>query len=130
MESKSSSSIPTFADSVRLVSNYGLAYKAVLNEKFGDGIMSAISFSTKVEREEDDKGTWVKITLRGKWYVFLCPGLERVCVILTKGVCNKQASIHSVLERRLMPYMPACFFCPFGFMSISVLAWDISAMFV
>lgn len=52
-----------------VVQNYGYAYKAILNEKFGDGIMSAISFSTKVEKEEDDKGTWVVITLRGKWYV-------------------------------------------------------------
>ncbi|KAI5367912.1 Putative cro/C1-type helix-turn-helix domain, cyanate lyase, cyanate hydratase [Septoria linicola] len=50
-----------------IVQNYGYAYKAVLNEKFGDGIMSAISFSTTVDKEEDDKGTWVKITLRGKW---------------------------------------------------------------
>ncbi|KAF2773132.1 cyanate hydratase [Teratosphaeria nubilosa] len=53
-----------------IVQNYGYAYKAVMNEKFGDGIMSAISFTTKVEREEDDKGTWCKITLRGKWLPF------------------------------------------------------------
>ena len=33
----------------------------------GDGIMSAISFSTKVEKETDDKGDWAVITLRGKW---------------------------------------------------------------
>ena len=52
-----------------IVQNYGYAYKAILNEKFGDGIMSAISFSTKVEKETDDKGDWVKITLRGKWYL-------------------------------------------------------------
>lgn len=50
-----------------IVQNYGYAYKAVINEKFGDGIMSAISFSTKVEKETDDKGEWVKITWRGKW---------------------------------------------------------------
>ncbi|KZM24206.1 Cyanase [Ascochyta rabiei] len=50
-----------------IVQNYGYAYKAVLNEKFGDGIMSAISFSTKIEKETDDKGEWAKITLRGKW---------------------------------------------------------------
>ncbi|EMC97967.1 hypothetical protein BAUCODRAFT_146565 [Baudoinia panamericana UAMH 10762] len=50
-----------------IVQNYGYAYKAVMNEKFGDGIMSAISFSTKVEKEVDDVGTWCKITLRGKW---------------------------------------------------------------
>ncbi|KAI9719910.1 MAG: Cyanate hydratase [Chrysothrix sp. TS-e1954] len=53
-----------------IVQNYGYAYKAVLNEKFGDGIMSAISFSTKVEKETDDKGDWVVITLRGKWLPF------------------------------------------------------------
>ena len=52
-----------------IVQNYGYSYKAVMNEKFGDGIMSAISFSTKVEREEDEKGVWCKITLRGKWCV-------------------------------------------------------------
>jgi len=50
-----------------VVQNYGLAYKAILNEKFGDGIMSAISFSTKVEKETDEKGDWAVITLRGKW---------------------------------------------------------------
>ena len=33
----------------------------------GDGIMSAISFSTKVEKETDEKGDWAVITLRGKW---------------------------------------------------------------
>lgn len=51
-----------------IVQNYGYAYKAVLNEKFGDGIMSAISFSTKVDKETDEEGNdWAVITLRGKW---------------------------------------------------------------
>lgn len=54
-----------------IVQNYGYAYKAVMNEKFGDGIMSAIAFSTKVEKEVDEQGvTWANITLRGKWFVF------------------------------------------------------------
>ncbi|KAL2011275.1 hypothetical protein VTN00DRAFT_3993 [Thermoascus crustaceus] len=54
-----------------IVQNYGYAYKAVLNEKFGDGIMSAISFSTKVEKETDKDGNnWAVITLRGKWLPF------------------------------------------------------------
>lgn len=53
-----------------IVQNYGYAYKAVFNEKFGDGIMSAICFSTKVEKETaEDGSTWAVITLRGKWYV-------------------------------------------------------------
>ncbi|TAQ83949.1 hypothetical protein B7494_g7724 [Chlorociboria aeruginascens] len=54
-----------------IIQNYGYAYKAVLNEKFGDGIMSAIAFSTKVEKEVDEGGnTWAVITLRGKWLPF------------------------------------------------------------
>ncbi|KAK5955481.1 Cyanate hydratase [Knufia fluminis] len=54
-----------------IVQNYGYAYKAVLNEKFGDGIMSAIAFSTKVEKETDKDGVvWVNINLRGKWLPF------------------------------------------------------------
>lgn len=51
-----------------IIQNYGLAYKAVLNEKFGDGIMSAIAFTTKVDKEVDaDGNAWAVITLRGKW---------------------------------------------------------------
>jgi cyanate lyase len=51
-----------------VVQNYGYAFKAVMNEKFGDGIMSAIAFSSKVEKEVDETGTsWVIITMRGKW---------------------------------------------------------------
>lgn len=51
-----------------MIQNYGYAYKAILNEKFGDGIMSGVSFTTKVEKEEDENGgTWAVITLRGKW---------------------------------------------------------------
>ncbi|KAJ4014768.1 Cyanate hydratase [Fusarium oxysporum] len=51
-----------------VVQNYGYAYKAILNEKFGDGIMSAIRFGTKVEKDIDEEGNpWVVITMRGKW---------------------------------------------------------------
>ncbi|KAL2023861.1 hypothetical protein VTK56DRAFT_638 [Thermocarpiscus australiensis] len=54
-----------------IVQNYGYAFKAVMNEKFGDGIMSAICFNTKVEKEVDETGApWVVITLRGKWLPF------------------------------------------------------------
>lgn len=51
-----------------IVQNYGYAYKAVMNEKFGDGIMSGICFSTNVEKEVDEDGSnWAVITMRGKW---------------------------------------------------------------
>jgi cyanate lyase len=68
-----------------IVQNYGYAYKAVLNEKLGDGIMSAISFTTTVETEEDDKGTWAVITLRGKWYVSFLPVLSVTNLANCKG---------------------------------------------
>lgn len=67
-----------------IVQNYGYAYKAILNEKFGDGIMSAICFSTKVEKEVDESGaSWVIITLKGKWCVqFFLSHLPTVLTIL------------------------------------------------
>jgi cyanate lyase len=65
-----------------IVQNYGYAYKSVINEKFGDGIMSAISFSTKVEKETDEKGEWVKITLRGKWYAYIVYLASFECLLI------------------------------------------------
>jgi hypothetical protein len=76
-----------------IVQNYGYAYKAVLNEKFGDGIMSAISFSTKVEKEVDDKGEWAKITLRGKW---------SDCYLLQLGIANFVSGCHTRDFRHFM----------------------------
>ncbi|PHH80498.1 hypothetical protein CDD80_1265 [Ophiocordyceps camponoti-rufipedis] len=53
-----------------VVQNYGYAYKAVLNEKFGDGIMSGVCFSTDVQKETDKDGAdWAVITMKGKWCV-------------------------------------------------------------
>jgi cyanate lyase len=46
---------------------YGMPLKAVIHEKFGDGIMSAIDFNMDVEREEDPKGDRVRITMSGKF---------------------------------------------------------------
>jgi cyanate lyase len=41
--------------------------KALIQEEFGDGIMSAIDFSMAVEREPDPAGDRVNITLSGKF---------------------------------------------------------------
>jgi len=46
---------------------YGVPMKAVIHEKFGDGIMSAIDFSLHLDREPDPKGDRVKITMSGKF---------------------------------------------------------------
>lgn len=46
---------------------YGVSAKAVVHEKLGDGIMSAIDFSIDVESEEDPKGDRVKVIMCGKF---------------------------------------------------------------
>ncbi len=46
---------------------YGLPLKDVIQEMFGDGIMSAIDFTMEVEKEADPKGDRVKLTMSGKF---------------------------------------------------------------
>ena len=46
---------------------YGMPLKAVIHEKFGDGIMSLIDFTVHVDKEPDPKGDRVKMTLSGKF---------------------------------------------------------------
>lgn len=46
---------------------YGPTLKALINEEFGNGIMSAIDFSMQVEREPNPKGDRVKVTMSGKY---------------------------------------------------------------
>lgn len=50
-----------------VVGVYGETLKQVIQEKFGDGIMSAIDFSLDIQREEDPKGDRVNIVLSGKF---------------------------------------------------------------
>ena len=45
----------------------GPAWKALIEEEFGDGIMSAIDFDMVMERLADPKGDRVKITMSGKF---------------------------------------------------------------
>ncbi|MCG6136549.1 MAG: cyanase [Nostoc sp. LLA-1] len=46
---------------------YGYPIKEVIQEKFGDGIMSAIDFTLDVQKEADTKGDRVKIIMSGKF---------------------------------------------------------------
>src|SRR5579883_1119978 len=46
---------------------YGMPLKAVIHEKFGDGIMSAIDFSMHVDKEESPTGDRVKVIMSGKF---------------------------------------------------------------
>ncbi len=50
-----------------LVQVYGTTWKALIQEEFGDGIMSAIDFDMQIERQPDPKGDRVKITMSGKF---------------------------------------------------------------
>jgi cyanate lyase len=50
-----------------LVQVYGTTWKELIQEEFGDGIMSAIDFDMAIERQADPKGDRVKLTLSGKF---------------------------------------------------------------
>jgi len=50
-----------------LVQVYGTTWKELIQEKFGDGIMSAIDFDMRLERLPDAKGDRLKITMSGKF---------------------------------------------------------------
>lgn len=50
-----------------IVGVYGDTLKEVIQEKFGDGIMSAIDFSMEVDKVEDPKGDRVLLTMNGKF---------------------------------------------------------------
>ena len=53
-----------------LVMVNGPAWKALIEEEFGDGIMSAIDFDMIMERLADPKGDRVKFTMSGKFLPF------------------------------------------------------------
>jgi cyanate lyase len=55
----------------------GPAWKALIEEEFGDGIMSAIDFNFDFEREANPKGDRVKITMSGKFLPYKYYGNEQ-----------------------------------------------------
>ncbi|HTQ03065.1 MAG TPA: cyanase [Polyangiaceae bacterium] len=50
---------------------YGAALKDVIQEKFGDGIMSAIDFKLDVTKESNPKGDRVVVTMNGKFLPYV-----------------------------------------------------------
>jgi cyanate lyase len=50
-----------------LIQVYGTTWKELIQEEFGDGIMSAIDFDMKLERQADPKGDRVRVTMTGKF---------------------------------------------------------------
>ncbi len=55
----------------------GPAWKALIEEEFGDGIMSAIDFDFQMDRLANPKGDRVKITMSGKFLPFKYYGAEQ-----------------------------------------------------
>jgi len=60
-----------------LVMVNGPAWKALIEEEFGDGIMSAIDFEFDFERQPNPKGDRVKISMSGKFLPFKYYGNEQ-----------------------------------------------------
>jgi len=60
-----------------LVMINGPAWKALIEEEFGDGIMSAIDFDFVMERVPDPKGDRVKIGMSGKFLPYKYYGAEQ-----------------------------------------------------
>ncbi len=50
-----------------VVAVYGTTMKALIEEEFGDGIMSAIDFTMDITREENPAGDRVKVEMTGKF---------------------------------------------------------------
>ena len=50
-----------------MIGVYGDTMKAIIHEKFGDGIMSAIDFSMDIQKEKNPAGDRVVVTLNGKF---------------------------------------------------------------
>jgi cyanate lyase len=60
-----------------LVMVNGPAWKALIEEEFGDGIMSAIDFDMEIAREPNPRGDRVRIAMSGKFLPFKYYGAEQ-----------------------------------------------------
>ena len=60
-----------------LVMVNGPAWKALIEEEFGDGIMSAIDFNMEIEREPNPRGDRVRLTMSGKFLPFKYYGSQQ-----------------------------------------------------
>lgn len=59
-----------------LVMVYGTTWKELIQEEFGDGIMSAIDFEMDMQRESNSKGDRVRLTMSGKFLPYKYYGAE------------------------------------------------------
>ncbi|MEO3406410.1 cyanase [Mucilaginibacter sp. CAU 1740] len=61
---------PTHYRFYELLQVYGTTLKAIINEQFGDGIMSAIDFTMDISKVENPAGDRVKVVMEGKFLPF------------------------------------------------------------
>ena len=69
--------IPSCTAFTNLSWSTGPALKALIEEEFGDGIMSAIDFDMEMERLPNPKGDRVKVTMSGKFLPYKYYGSEQ-----------------------------------------------------
>jgi cyanate lyase len=60
-----------------LVMVYGTTFKELIQEEFGDGIMSAIDFDMTLQRLSDPKGDRVKLEMSGKFLPYRYYGAQQ-----------------------------------------------------
>lgn len=60
-----------------LVMVNGPAWKALIEDEFGDGIMSAIDFDMTIERQPHEKGDRVRMSMSGKFLPYKYYGNEQ-----------------------------------------------------
>ncbi len=60
-----------------LVMVYGTTWKELIQEEFGDGIMSAIDFEMTIEREPHERGDRVKMGFSGKFLPYRYFGAQQ-----------------------------------------------------
>ncbi len=60
-----------------LVMVYGSTWKELIQEEYGDGIMSAIDFDMSMERRPDPKGDRVQLTMHGKFLPYRYYGAQQ-----------------------------------------------------
>lgn len=91
---------------LQLVMVNGPAWKALIEEEFGDGIMSAIDFNMEMVREPNPKGDRVQITMSGKFLPYKYYGNEQ-------GIPDygfKESGAHPPLGQENPAGRPAGFF--------------------
>ena len=60
-----------------LVMVYGATWKALIEEEFGDGIMSAIDLDLSLERQPDPRGDRVRMAMSGKFLPYRYYGAQQ-----------------------------------------------------